>query len=114
MTIKLCFLWLFKMYILKYPFVCSGQLVGLVFQGLLIFICDWKTGSEEDPKNTIGERLAIAFAAIWGAVFGTIGIMNLKDRAGPPFPEGKLLTSYTHSWDKLFCSEQVWACCYGA
>lgn len=70
--------------------MCTGQLIGLVFQALLVLICDWATGSEKDPKNTIGERLAIAFAAIWGAVFGALGIMSLKDRAGPPFPKGRL------------------------
>lgn len=70
-------------------------------QFAIVLIYNQVSGGEENPKDTMGERLAIGFAALWGLFFGTIGIMGLKDRPGPPFPPGRF--QHYLCWFLVYC-----------
>jgi len=64
----------------------AGQLICLLPQFALLLIF----ADEDNPKQTIGERLAILVATFWAAGVNYLGLSRLKDRQGPQFPTGKI------------------------
>lgn len=76
----------------------TGQLIGLLLQ----FGAAMLTGHSDNPKNTLAERLAVVIAPVWGAIFGSIALFNLKAREGPPFPGGnKYIIGFMRSMKTL-------------
>lgn len=70
-------------------FQILGQFIGFIFQSGIVLAL---TSVDDGPEDSLGLRLSIGFASVWGAALSAWAIPNLKKRRAPDFPPGNRFT----------------------
>jgi len=66
----------------------ASEIFAMIVQIVLVV---WLEPAQDEPKDTLGVRMAILSAVAVAAPATTVGIWCMKNRKGPVFPEGNLL-----------------------